>query len=123
VIAFADLPPLRESVGELQACGEDVWLCEEAGELVGAVGVEDLGDALLIARLMVEPGAMRRGVGTALVRRVLALAGERAVRVGTAAANAPALALYERLGFRRVGERSVGPGLAYVDLVRDGAKP
>jgi N-acetylglutamate synthase-like GNAT family acetyltransferase len=54
-------------VEELQACGEDVWLCEEAGLLVGAVGVEDLGDALLIARLVVDPGATRRGVGTALV--------------------------------------------------------
>jgi ribosomal protein S18 acetylase RimI-like enzyme len=108
-------------VEELQACREDVWLCEDAGELVGAVAVEDLGDALLIARLVVDPGAMRRGVGTALVQRVLELAGGRAVRVGTAAANAPALALYEGLGFRRVGERSVGPGLAYVDLVRDGA--
>jgi ribosomal protein S18 acetylase RimI-like enzyme len=107
-------------VEELQACGEDVWLCEDDGELVGAVGVEDLGEALLIARLMVDPRATRRGVGTALVQRVLALAGERAVRVGTAAANGPALTLYERLGFRRVGERSVGPGLAYVDLVRHG---
>jgi ribosomal protein S18 acetylase RimI-like enzyme len=108
-------------VEELQACGEDVWVCEEAGELVGAVGVEDLGEALLIARLVVDPGATRRGVGTALVQRAVELAGGRVVRVGTAAANAPALALYERLGFRRVGERSVGPGLAYVDLVRDAA--
>jgi ribosomal protein S18 acetylase RimI-like enzyme len=110
-------------VEELQACGEDVWLCEEAGELVGAVGVEDLGlgEALLIARLMVDPGAARRGVGTALVQRVLALAGGRAVRVGTAADNHPALALYAGLGFRRVGERTVGAGLAFVDLVRDGA--
>jgi ribosomal protein S18 acetylase RimI-like enzyme len=106
-------------VEELVACGEEVWLCEEAGELVGAVGVEDLGDALLIARLMVDPGATRRGVGTALVQRVVALAGEREVRVGTAAANGPALALYEGLGFRRVGERSVATGLPYVDLVRD----
>jgi ribosomal protein S18 acetylase RimI-like enzyme len=121
VIGVVDLPPLGESVQELQACGEDVWLCEEAGELVGAVGVEDLSDALLIARLMVDPGATRRGVGTALVQRVLALAAGRAVRVGTAAANGPALALYEGLGFRRVGERSVGTGLAYVDLIRDEA--
>src|SRR5258708_1653010 len=48
VIGFADLPPLGESVQELQACGGDVWLCEEAGELVGAVGAAAPGDAVLV---------------------------------------------------------------------------
>ena len=38
------------------------------------------------------------------------------MRVGTGAANAPVLALYEGLGFVRVGERSVGDGIAYADL-------
>ena len=73
----------------------------------------------MIARLFVAPGALRRGVGTALVRRALDEAGGRRVRVGTAAANVPALALYRRLGFRRHREREPATGLAYVELVRD----
>jgi ribosomal protein S18 acetylase RimI-like enzyme len=83
------------------------------------VGLEHSDDELLIARLFVAPSAFRRGVGTALVRHALAQAGARRVRVGTGAANAPALALYERLGFRRVDERDPAPGVGYVELVRD----
>jgi ribosomal protein S18 acetylase RimI-like enzyme len=74
---------------------------------------------LLIARLFVAPSAFRRGVGSALVRHALAQACGRRVRVGTAAANTPALALYEGLGFRRDRERQPVPGLAYVELVHD----
>jgi GNAT superfamily N-acetyltransferase len=111
------LPPARETLAELQACGEELWLCEEDGRLV--VGLEDARGALVIARLFVAPEAMRRGVGRALVRRAVARADGRPVRTGTGAANAPALALYTQLGFRRTGEREVAPGVGYVELVRE----
>ena len=119
LMGFDGLPPARETLAELQACGEELWLCEEDGRLVGAVGLEDARGALVIARLFVAPEAMRRGVGRALVRRAVARAHGRPVRTGTGAANAPALALYTQLGFRRVGEREVAPGVGYVELVRE----
>ena len=119
LIGFPGLPPAQETLAELQSSGEELWLCEEEGALVGAVGLEHLPEELLIARLFVAPSAFRRGVGTALVRKALEEAGGRRVRVGTAALNAPALALYERLGFRRARESEPEPGLRYVELVRN----
>ena len=119
LMGFDGLPPARETLAELQACGEELWLCEEDGRLVGAVGLEDARGALVIARLFVAPEAMGRGVGRALVRRAVARADGRPVRTGTGAANAPALALYMQLGFRRAGEREVAPGVGYVELVRE----
>jgi ribosomal protein S18 acetylase RimI-like enzyme len=119
LIGYADLPPAHETIAELQASREELWLCEQDGELVGAVGLERSAAELLIARLFVAPTAFRRGIGTALVRHALEQANGRPVRVGTAAANAPALALYEGLGFRQDREHQPAPGLRYLELVRD----
>ena len=119
LIGYPQLPPAHETLAALQGCGEDLWLCEEDGELLGAVGLEHADDELLIARLFVAPSAFRRGVGTALVRHALAQARGRRVRVGTGAANAPALAMYEGLGFRRAGARYPVPDVGWVELVRD----
>ena len=119
LIGYPDLPPLHETLAALQATDEELWLCEEGDALVGVVGLEHGEDEMLIARLYVAPACFRRGVGSALVEHALAQAGGRRVRVGTGARNAPALALYERFGFRRLDEASATPNLGYVELVRE----
>ena len=119
LIGYPQLPPAHETLARLQATREELWLCEEGGELCGVVGLEQHADELLIARLFVAPAAFRRGIGSALVAHALARADGRRVRVGTGARNAPALALYERFGFRRLGEREPAPNVGYVELVRD----
>jgi ribosomal protein S18 acetylase RimI-like enzyme len=117
LVGYPELPGLRASVDDLR--GEDVWLAEIDGSIAGVLGLED-GDELLIARLVVAPAFARRGLGRALVRHAVGLAGPgRAVLVGTAAENAPALALYEALGFARTTEGVVGRGLRYVWLRRE----
>ena len=119
LIGYPQLPPAHETLAALQATREELWLCEEGGELCGVVGLEQHADELVIARLFVAPAAFRRGIGSALVAHALARADGRRVRVGTGARNAPALALYERFGFRRLGEREPAPNVGYVELVRD----
>jgi ribosomal protein S18 acetylase RimI-like enzyme len=118
LIGYPALPPAHETLAALQGCGEEIWLCEEEGELVGAVGLEHGEDELLIARLFVAPSAFGRGVGTALVQKALEVGRGKRIRVGTAALNAPALALYERLGFERVSESEPAPRVRYVELIR-----
>ncbi|MEP6954145.1 MAG: GNAT family N-acetyltransferase [Solirubrobacteraceae bacterium] len=108
LIGYPDLPPLKQAAEDIAACGEEIWLCDEAGELVGGVGLEDDGDVLVIARLFVAPRAFRRGVGTDAVRLAVRRAGGRALRVGTGSRNAPALALYEREGFVRQDPGATG---------------
>jgi len=90
LIGVDALPPQDESIDDLR--GETVWVAEEGGSVVGVLGLED-GDDLVIARLVVAPARMRHGIGRALARHAIALAGDRAIAVGTAAANRPALAL------------------------------
>jgi ribosomal protein S18 acetylase RimI-like enzyme len=119
LIGYPQLPPLHETLEGLRATPEELWLCEEGGELCGVVGLEQHADELVIARLFVAPAAFRRGIGSALVGQALARADGRRVRVGTGARNLPALALYERFGFRRLPEREPVPDVGYVELVRD----
>lgn len=105
------IPPLHETLDELRA--EPLsWLgARDDGRLLGAIAWADDGTEVDIDRLVVDPAAHRRGVGNALVRAVLAVAGDRRTVVATGRANSPARALYEKLGFTGLGDTEVVPGL------------
>jgi ribosomal protein S18 acetylase RimI-like enzyme len=105
------IPPLHEDLdglrdAQLQWIGAFI-----AGELVGAVAWAEQVDELDIDRLVVDPRAHRRGIGLALVHELLTRAGNRRTSVATGRDNAPADALYKRLGFLRVDDQEVLPGL------------
>ena len=77
-------------------------LCD--GHLAGYCSVEHHDDGMHIRELVVEPRYQRRGIGSAVLRDVIADA-ERCgvpVRLATHHANRAA-ALYERLGFTEAG--------------------
>ncbi|MGH7069952.1 MAG: GNAT family N-acetyltransferase [Acetobacteraceae bacterium] len=80
-------------------------LIDEAGGLVLA---RALGTEAEILMLCVVPHAQRRGLGTALLRAVMAEAagaGAERMVLEVGAANAAARSLYEKAGFVRIGER------------------
>lgn len=72
----------------------------------GALRVEQRGDTLYLAVLEVAPEAQGRGLGTAVLRALLARADAegRPVALRVHKGNAGARGLYERLGFRVTGE-------------------
>lgn len=105
------IPALHEDVAGLRAAPLQ-WLAASTRDvLVGAVAWAERGGEVDVDRLVVAPGAHRRGVGSALVRAVLARAGGRRTTVATGRDNVPAGALYQRLGFTRVDDVEVLPGL------------
>jgi ribosomal protein S18 acetylase RimI-like enzyme len=111
-IGFDGIPPLVESLEQLQACGERFLGAFDDGRLAGIVSWKLDGATLDVHRLAVDPDFFRRGIATALVRAALA-AEARATRaiVQTGAANDAAKRLYRREGFVDAGEREVAPGL------------
>lgn len=72
----------------------------------GCVALHDLGDGICeMKRMFVPPAFQRRGIGQLLADRILAearTAGYRTMRLDTSRRQHAAIALYERIGFRRV---------------------
>jgi ribosomal protein S18 acetylase RimI-like enzyme len=85
----------------------------------GTAGGDDLPPAEILA-VAVTARAERRGIGVALVRAAVDELARRtiaAARVVTAVGNEPALAMYERAGFRRFRRTDVHKGVAQEVLV------
>jgi ribosomal protein S18 acetylase RimI-like enzyme len=87
---------------EAQQSVAAVWIRLWAGEDCGYGYVDDETPELSIAVL---PACRARGIGTGLMARMLAAARSEYPAISlSVSANNPAVRLYERLGFERVGE-------------------
>jgi ribosomal-protein-alanine N-acetyltransferase len=75
------------------------------GELVGWGGLAVFGDEAHVLTIGVTGTVQGRGIGTLLLRDLLAAAGPRKVFLDVRADNAVAQRLYERHGFVKVGRR------------------
>jgi ribosomal protein S18 acetylase RimI-like enzyme len=76
------------------------WIVQWEGRDIGLLGYEVRTGYLYLNNIQLEEGFRGRGIGTHLVRRVLALGEELGlpVRLRVLKGN-PALGLYQRLGF------------------------
>jgi ribosomal protein S18 acetylase RimI-like enzyme len=81
-----------------------IILCD--GTPAGWLFFATLPDHLYIAEIMVAPEHRGKGVGTAAIREILALAAAagKPVQLTVHLLNATAIRLYERLGFRCIGK-------------------
>ena len=115
LVGSTDIPPLHESLTELQDAQLEWLAIESDGVIVAAMAWTDNGHTIDIDRLMVDPRSARRGYATSLV---LSLDLSKPVTVSTGSRNAPADALYRQLGFDVVGESEPVPGLPIRHYVR-----
>ena len=92
--------PLEELQHEI-ASGVKFWGYQEGGELIGVMGLQQVGDVSLIRHAYVRTAHQRRGVGTKLLAH---LRGQttRPMLVGTWADAVWAIRFYEKHGFRLV---------------------
>lgn len=78
------------------------WGYEEAGELAGVMGIQDVQDVTLIRHAYVRTSSQKRGVGALLLSHLRELT-DRPVLIGTWADAVWAIRFYERHGFHVVG--------------------
>jgi ribosomal protein S18 acetylase RimI-like enzyme len=115
--------PLEVTPASIQASPDHYLGAVADDALAGAisVGLDDEPGQILIKLLVVYPDHQRRGVARALLQEALSRGNGAAFAVVTAAGNAPALALYQSLGFEVYREGSLGPqALPMVKLRRAG---
>ncbi len=107
-VCFSD-PWSEKSVASELANPLSLWLVAMDGDTVagyiGSQAVEGEADVMNIA---VHPDYRRRGIARELVNRLVAALGELgnySLALEVRQSNAPAIALYEALGFHQVGVR------------------
>ena len=107
-ICFADPWSEMSIAHELESIWS-LWLVAmEGGELVGYVGSQSSVDEADIMNVAVNPGWRRQGIAAKLINGLVAQLKNRgihALMLEVRVTNAPAIALYEKLGFVEVGRR------------------
>ncbi|WP_216827629.1 GNAT family N-acetyltransferase [Alkalihalobacterium elongatum] len=117
IIGYFDLPPLNETVQELQQCGEVFlgYVIEE--KVVGAISYKMSIEILDIHRLMVHPHHFRKGIAQALLTYLEEY--EPSIHewiVSTGTSNTPAILLYKRNGFQVLNEVKVNEKLSITNF-------
>lgn len=82
--------------------------CAGDGEIIGYAGYWRVGDEADITNIAVAEHMRRRGIASELLERLIRLArgeGLALMTLEVRKSNAPARALYERFGFKALGER------------------
>jgi GNAT superfamily N-acetyltransferase len=77
------------------------WGFEEAGTLVGVMGIQDVQDVTLIRHAYVRRSGQKRGIGAQLLSQMCLLT-KRPILIGTWADAVWAIRFYEKNGFRKV---------------------
>lgn len=125
LLGVTDFAPLAQTVDDVLASTDTFVGAFEDEVLAGviSVGDDEEGRGLNISSLVVHPARQRRGIGRSLLDAVIASHIDSELTVQTAAANAPALALYRQVGFEAYRHWFVGrEPLELVKLSRRAAR-
>jgi ribosomal protein S18 acetylase RimI-like enzyme len=120
LIEYADFPPLRLTAADIRR-EPGTFLGVWAGEhLQGILSFTATPQVLDIGRLIVHPCAFRRGIASKLLSAVEHNATvQQHLTVSTAEKNGPAVALYQKHGYRILHRSQLPDGLVLLRFIKE----
>ena len=107
-LCFSD-PWSEKSIASELSCRLSLWLVAlEGDKVVGYVGSQTVIDETDMMNIAVHPDYRRRGIAHSLIECLileLKNRGSSSLTLEVRASNAPAVTLYEKLGFEQIGLR------------------
>ena len=113
-----DFPPLKRSLESYSKGINDFFGYLKNHELAGVIEINNESDFTHIQSLVVAPNFFRQGIARQLMEFVLQTYNSKPCMVETGAANAPAIALYLKFGFKEVKQWNTESGIRKVRLNR-----
>ena len=104
---FAD-PWSQNAITEAAKYGTIFLLAEQDGKILGYLGMKPVLDEGYISNVAVTSSARGKGIGSALLEKLTSYAKENGIKtisLEVRPSNAPAIALYEKFGYKQVGRR------------------
>ncbi|MBO8156835.1 MAG: GNAT family N-acetyltransferase [Bacillaceae bacterium] len=118
IIEYEELPPLKESLTDLQKVNEQFYGYFFGKELAGFISFETEEDKLTICRLAVHPHFFKQGIASSLCRYILHnIPGYRVAKVSTGTKNDPAINFYLKHGFQKEKEIRINDQLSITSFI------
>lgn len=118
IIGVDKLPPMQETVSDIQCTEESFIGFEENSILVGFIAYETNDEWMTISRLAVYPDFFEQGIASTLLNKVIDINEKRSMEVMTGMKNEPAIQLYNKFGFKLEGQLETKEGIQLVRLVK-----
>ncbi|MFC4024694.1 GNAT family N-acetyltransferase [Oceanobacillus longus] len=104
IIGSYEIPPLKDTIDNLQQCGENFFGYYLEDELCGAIAIKVENDEIDIHSLIVHPKHFKKGIAQMLLDYIESKFVVGTIKVGTASKNIPAVSFYKKNGFQKIKE-------------------
>jgi len=111
-----EIPPLKQVLSDVQKeyeTGTILKAVDDGGNIIGSVRAYKENDTLYIGKLIVDPQHQKKGIGTALLRKIEIVCLSNRYELFTSDKSQNNLLLYEKLGFTRLKELGISPTLRF----------
>lgn len=111
IIGFEEIPPLKDTINTLRACGETFYGYFVEEKLAGIISFKIYDDVLDIHRVAVHPQFFRRGIANKLISFIEKCHRDiKKIIVSTGKENKPAVKLYLNNDYKKVEDIEIEEG-------------